>query len=120
MKVQLRAYGKAQTAAIPGYCEAKPGLKQSLRTACAWRGTGPVALRGLQGLQRRHRYEDALSCFVISVSPYQCSVSLMAVLIKPMRLALWLGAHHSDTRGIARMGNDAKGAKARFYKCRSA
>jgi hypothetical protein len=49
MKVQLRAYGKAQTAAIPGYREE---------------------------LQRRHRYEAALSCFVISVSQYQAAFVL--------------------------------------------
>ncbi|MFM2448374.1 MAG: hypothetical protein RIS44_824 [Pseudomonadota bacterium] len=52
------------------YREAKPGHKQSLRTACAWRGAGPLALRGLQGLQRGHRVEYAFSCFDIFESVY--------------------------------------------------
>ena len=30
-----------------------------------------MALRGLQGLQRRHWVDDTLSCFVISESQYQ-------------------------------------------------
>jgi len=44
----------------------------------------------------------------------------MAALIEAMRLALWLGALPQRYRGIARMGNATKGAKARFYQCRTA
>ena len=42
------------------YREAEPGHPQSLRTVDAWRGAGPAALRGLQGLQRRMASEDAI------------------------------------------------------------
>ena len=44
------------------YGEAEPGHPQSLRTVGAWRGAGPMALRGLQGLQRRMADEGAISC----------------------------------------------------------
>ena len=50
----MRRPDKAQTAAIAGsYGEAEPGHGQCLRTVRAWHRAGPVARRGLQGLQRR-------------------------------------------------------------------
>ena len=53
---QQAAASKPQTAGIAGSDgEAEPGLPQSLRTAGAWRGTEPLALCGLQGLQRGWR-----------------------------------------------------------------
>jgi len=44
------------------YGEAEPGREQSLRTVRAWRGAGPQARCGLQGLQRRMADEGAISC----------------------------------------------------------
>ena len=44
------------------YREAEPGHPQSLRTVGAWRGAGPLAQRGLQGLQRRQGGKDAVLC----------------------------------------------------------
>ena len=44
------------------YREAEPGHGQPLRAARAWRGAGPVAQRGLQGLQQRQGGKDAVLC----------------------------------------------------------